>query len=97
MGGEIENVRAVFEGMLGAVSVMEVPVHDEDFSAAADAQKMFGGDGDVVEETESHGACGFDTALLAAGGAIEAADAVMLGDIESAFALIRPPGHHSEA
>jgi len=39
----------------------------------------------------------FDTALLAAGGAIEAADAVMLGDIESAFALIRPPGHHAEA
>ncbi|MCJ7680356.1 MAG: histone deacetylase, partial [Candidatus Aminicenantes bacterium] len=39
----------------------------------------------------------FDTALLAAGGAIEAADAVMSGDIKNAFALIRPPGHHAEA
>ncbi|MCJ7679679.1 MAG: histone deacetylase, partial [Candidatus Aminicenantes bacterium] len=39
----------------------------------------------------------FDTALLAAGGTIEAADAVMSGDIKNAFALIRPPGHHAEA
>ena len=38
----------------------------------------------------------FETALLAAGGAIEAADAVLRGDVRNAFALVRPPGHHAE-
>ncbi len=37
----------------------------------------------------------FPHALLAAGGAIRAADAVLDGDVENAFALIRPPGHHA--
>jgi acetoin utilization deacetylase AcuC-like enzyme len=32
---------------------------------------------------------------LAAGGAIRAVDAVLDGEAESAFALIRPPGHHA--
>ena len=38
----------------------------------------------------------FETALLAAGGVLEAADAVLRGDAENAVALVRPPGHHAE-
>lgn len=38
----------------------------------------------------------YDVALLAAGGACQAVDAVMNGDAPQAFALVRPPGHHAE-
>jgi acetoin utilization deacetylase AcuC-like enzyme len=37
-----------------------------------------------------------EVALLAAGGAIAAADAVMRGLLRNAFCIIRPPGHHAE-
>lgn len=37
--------------------------------------------------TESH--------LVAAGGAITAADKALTGEVERAFALLRPPGHHA--
>jgi acetoin utilization deacetylase AcuC-like enzyme len=39
----------------------------------------------------------YDAALYAAGGAIEAVKAVMGGEVSSAFALVRPPGHHATA
>lgn len=38
----------------------------------------------------------FDRALLAAGGAIRAAQAVLDGEVQNAFAMIRPPGHHAK-
>lgn len=42
----------------------------------------------------SHGSA--EAALRAAGGAIMAVDAVMQGWARSAFAAVRPPGHHAE-
>ena len=36
-----------------------------------------------------------DAHLVSAGGAMAAADAVMRGEVERAFALTRPPGHHA--
>jgi acetoin utilization deacetylase AcuC-like enzyme len=39
----------------------------------------------------------FETALLAAGGLLKAAQLIMDGKLENAFALVRPPGHHAEA
>ncbi len=37
----------------------------------------------------------FEVALLAAGGAMAAVDAVLAGEVDNAFCLLRPPGHHA--
>lgn len=38
----------------------------------------------------------YETALLAAGGVVEAARLLMSGEIDNAFCAVRPPGHHAE-
>ena len=68
-------------------------VHDKDY---VDDVRLFckngGGayDGDTVLSPQS-----YDTALLAAGGALEACDQIMTEKCRNAFVLARPPGHHS--
>ena len=37
----------------------------------------------------------YDVAMLAAGAAIAASESVMNGDVDAAFCLVRPPGHHA--
>ncbi len=37
----------------------------------------------------------YEAALYAAGGLMRAVEAVMAGEVDSAFALVRPPGHHA--
>lgn len=41
----------------------------------------------------SHG--GYDIARLSAGGCLEALDKLMKGEIDNAYCLVRPPGHHA--
>lgn len=59
--------------------------------AATDGQEMVMLDPDTTTCPETYRA-----ALLAAGGVMNAADAVHEGKVKNAFAFIRPPGHHSE-
>ena len=39
----------------------------------------------------------FDASLFAAGGAVAGVDAVMTGEADNAFVVVRPPGHHATA
>lgn len=39
----------------------------------------------------------FNAAATAVGGALQALEAVLLGEVDNAFCAIRPPGHHAEA
>lgn len=47
-----------------------------------------------ADTTVSHQS--YQAALRAAGGLLACCDAVMRGDVENAFAIVRPPGHHAE-
>lgn len=68
-------------------------VHSGDYIRKVEAFCKAGGgrlDPDTVASPHS-----FEAALMAAGGVIEAVDAVQSGITEIAFALVRPPGHHA--
>ncbi|QDU60803.1 Histone deacetylase-like amidohydrolase [Planctomycetes bacterium Pan216] len=68
-------------------------VHDEDVVHRLEQMAARGGgqlDADTVMSERS-----LEAALLAAGSAVSAVDAVLTGHDTNAFCLIRPPGHHA--
>jgi|Deesub1362B_J571_1020462.scaffolds.fasta_scaffold00443_21 acetoin utilization deacetylase AcuC-like enzyme len=71
-------------------------VHDLQYAKFIEFVCKSGGgllnDGDTVVSRES-----FTVALYAVGGTLMALDLVMNKRFENAFALVRPPGHHSES
>ncbi len=77
-----------------AASIGELSlVHDEHYISHIQGVAQKGGgwlDADTVMSSNS-----YEAALYAAGGVIRATEAVMNGEVNSAFALVRPPGHHA--
>jgi len=68
-------------------------VHSTEYISQIKSKAQAGGgwlDGDTVMSPAS-----YDTAIYAVGGVIKAATSVIEEDIDSAFALVRPPGHHA--
>lgn len=69
---------------------VHTPEHVARIKEQSDAQGGDAGDG-----TSPFGRGSYEIALLAAGGTIEGTRAVLDGDAENAYALVRPPGHHA--
>jgi len=57
---------------------------------------MSAADGGMAGEGTPFGPGSWDIALLSAGGVIRALDAVVDGEVDNVYALVRPPGHHAE-
>ena len=79
-----------------AASIEELSLvhHQQHISHIQETAQKGGGwlDADTVMSPSS-----YEAAVYAAGGAIRATDAVINGEVDSAFALVRPPGHHATA
>ena len=76
-------------------SVEEIAVfHTPRYINAVRAVSAAGGGTIGDSATIGHGS--YEIALLAAGGCLEAVDAVISGRVANAYALVRPPGHHAE-
>ncbi len=70
-------------------------VHSRDHLARVKSVVARGGghfDADTYASARS-----YDAAMLAAGALVRAVDAVLAREIDNAFALVRPPGHHATA
>ncbi|MBP6116864.1 MAG: class II histone deacetylase [Neisseriaceae bacterium] len=67
--------------------------HTAAYLASVEAMDGVGGN---VDPESPLGASSVRIAKKSAGGAIEAVKAVVSGQVQNAYALIRPPGHHAE-
>jgi acetoin utilization deacetylase AcuC-like enzyme len=68
-------------------------VHTEDYVEEVEAVSKAGG-GSLDPDTQATAET-YEVALLAAGGCIAASEALLLGEIDNAICLVRPPGHHA--
>ena len=70
-------------------------IHDREY---LDRVRQACEDGQPFIDCDDSSICSksFEVALLAAGSAINAVDAVMGGVVKNAFCAVRPPGHHAE-
>ncbi|TAK34744.1 MAG: histone deacetylase [Chloroflexota bacterium] len=82
---QIASTPATLDQILAVHTAQEV-----DLVRAASAQNRGFLDPDTYVTPDS-----FEAALRAAGGSIACVDAVLSGQVASAYALVRPPGHHA--
>ncbi|WP_037065276.1 class II histone deacetylase [Pseudonocardia acaciae] len=70
-------------------------VHAEEHLASMREQSADPRGGDMGDGLSPFGHGGYDIARWAAGGTMAAVRAVLGGQVENAYALVRPPGHHA--
>ena len=68
-------------------------IHDRDYPESV---RQVAGQGGIWLDPDTYvSQRSYDAALRAAGGCLAAVDAVLAAEVESAFCLVRPPGHHA--
>lgn len=70
-------------------------VHTDEHWQSMKSQSADPRGGDMGDGFSPFALGGLDIAMLAAGGTMSAVEAVLKGDVENAYALVRPPGHHA--
>jgi acetoin utilization deacetylase AcuC-like enzyme len=68
-------------------------LHDDDY--VADLRAICDAGGGALDLDTIATEATYEAALVAAGSCIDAARAVVRGEVNNAFCLVRPPGHHS--
>lgn len=61
----------------------------------ARVRELSDGEGGEAGQFAHVGPSSYEIAALAAGGALAAVEAVVAGEVDNAYALVRPPGHHA--
>lgn len=83
---------SVYEPLIALLSEVRL-IHTEEYISKINSICNAGGGAvslDTVASKET-----YNTALLAVGGGLTAANKVLGGEVQNAFAFIRPPGHHA--
>jgi acetoin utilization deacetylase AcuC-like enzyme len=70
-------------------------VHTEDHVRSMQRQSADLRGGDMGDGLSPFGPGGYDIGRWAAGGVMAAVEAVVRGEVDNAYALVRPPGHHA--
>lgn len=73
------------------ITLVHTPEHYDKIASTKGKPKVF------LDADTTTCAVSFDAALRAAGGTISAIDSVLEGEVDRAFPIVRPPGHHAEA
>ncbi|MGK0715066.1 class II histone deacetylase [Leucobacter sp. W1153] len=93
VSGLIESLTRIAPEEVSETDLLRVHTAEHIANIKALSEKDGGDGGDGFTP---FGPGGYDIARLAAGGTYVAARAVMQGDVDNAYALVRPPGHHAE-
>ncbi|MEM7009177.1 MAG: histone deacetylase [Thermodesulfobacteriota bacterium] len=72
------------------ITLVHTPEHFDKIASTKGKPKVF------LDSDTSTCAVTFDAALRASGGLISAIDSVLSGEVDRAFPIVRPPGHHAE-
>ncbi len=73
------------------ITLVHTPEHFDKIASTKGKHRVF------LDADTTTCAVSFDAALRASGGLLSAIDSVLSGDVDRAFPIVRPPGHHAEA
>ena len=89
---QLKQKLTAIEPRAASIEELSLVHHKQHISQIQEVAQKGGGwlDADTVMSPDS-----YEAALYAAGGTMRATEAVINGEVNSAFALVRPPGHHA--